>query len=400
MPAVQSLTGILKSATDIDAVPVRIRYQDSQVIKSNQYFRIVFPRHANDQMLDLRTPKLCFYYFNSVGGIDTAVDIAPDGHSMSCLFNRMRVLSGSTVLVDISNADLLNNFLEDVEVCLTSNSMDKDLIGYSTIASQRAAHNGKKIIMSIGPIGSLLNMDGILPLNRMNDLTLELWTNKAEDCLTSPTDVTGAFDFRLERVEVDCRYLKSPSLSAYFNANPIKFSVVDYSHRYESILTKQALVRFSSSHSSLDKFLVIFRDSATATGGTKVKDKFNTFTLSDLLEANVYINSHLYKEEDIDSIQECWAEARKAFPDLACSDWFDLDYKTSKFFFALNLTSAPHDFYKKIQSGVKSSSLNSDIALKLNLAAIPTAPIRVDMYLISTATVYLSQPGGDLKIQY
>ena len=57
-------------------------------------------------------------------------------------------------------------------------------------------------------------------------------------------------------------------------------------------------------------------------------------------------------------------------------------------------------FQAEISSGKKTSNLNSDIVLKLDLTATPAESIRADSYLMSDALIYLDGQKGDLKIKY
>ena len=213
-------------------------------------------------------------------------------------------------------------------------------------------------------------------------------------------NVNDKCDYFLTQVYIDCRYLRSPSLSQYYNTNGLKFSVVDITNRYESIQTQEALIRFSSSHTSLDKVLILFRDSTVATGGIQQKNKLNTFNLSDNLKYNLYVNSVLFNEEDVKSVEESWLNAIEAFPMLRHSSWFDTDYNGNKYFVAFDLTSSPYEFAKEIESGIKTSAHNNDVALRITLKVVPTNHVRADVFLFSSAVVYLDPRGsGDLKLK-
>ena len=60
MPAsISDLVGYAKTSSDLESRPMRIRYNEAQQVNSGQYFRMTFPRVADD-MLDLRSIRLRF----------------------------------------------------------------------------------------------------------------------------------------------------------------------------------------------------------------------------------------------------------------------------------------------------------------------------------------------------
>lgn len=401
MPCVDDLTGILKKSTDVQAIPRRIRYLESDVIKSGQYWRIKFPK-VHDDLLDCRSINLNFTYHQTYNGADApASKVALDAHTFASLFHRIRVLSGSTVLVDIVDHALIANFLTDVEINADTNAMSKHLIGNDTSSSNRSAYNNKHVVVKIGPPHTLLNGPHLIPLSRCSDLIFECYMAKPDDILALETaNGSDKADYFLTQVYIDCRYLRSASLSQYYNQNGLKFSVVDITNRYESIQTQEALIRFSSSHSSLDKVLILFRDSTVATGGIQQKNKLNTFTLADNVKFNLYVNQVLFNEEDVKSVEESWLNAIEAFPLLKRSSWFDTNYNGTKYFVAFDLTSSPYEFAREIESGIKTSAHNNDVALRITLKGVPANHVRADVFLFSSAVVFLDPRGsGDLKLK-
>ena len=94
---IADLVGYAKQSSDLESRPMRISYNESQTIGSGQYFRMTFPRVAQD-MLDLRSIKL--RYTLTMASSDASCCV--DSSDVRCLVNRMRCLSGSQVLMDIS----------------------------------------------------------------------------------------------------------------------------------------------------------------------------------------------------------------------------------------------------------------------------------------------------------
>jgi len=76
--SISELVGFAKTSSDLESRPIKIRYNESQTIASGQYFRMTFPKIADD-LLDLRTIRLR-YNLNLLGaGTDMAVDASDAG---------------------------------------------------------------------------------------------------------------------------------------------------------------------------------------------------------------------------------------------------------------------------------------------------------------------------------
>jgi hypothetical protein len=77
------------------------------------------------------------------------------------------------------------------------------------------------------------------------------------------------------------------------------------------------------------------------------------------------------------------------------------NYDSTHFVLGNKLSAAPSDFDKYLTSGKKSSSMNSDISVKLNLFDVPSSPIVATTYMISTVLMQLDAGGrGDIRVTY
>jgi hypothetical protein len=232
----------------------------------------------------------------------------------------------------------------------------------------------------------------------MNDIRIELTLNSAASCLTS--DVTSpTLDYHMSDVELLTNYIRSQSLSNHFNTAGVQFHCTNYSHRYQTLLAQTELLRLSSSVTSLDAIVTLFRYQSTINAGLGAQGKF-TSSANVISASNVYINSQLFREVDTDSTEEHYVNFEETFPHVASSENFG-GFGTNEFVLANKLSAAPVDFDRFLTSGKKSSAMNSDISLKLQLSAVPESAIVATTFMVSTVLIQLDQSGrGDLKITF
>jgi hypothetical protein len=392
MPAsISELVGVAKSSSDLESRPMRIRYNESQTIRSGSYFRMTFPKVATD-LLDLRSIKMRFRV--NIAGEPAILD-ASDAR---CIFNRVRCLSGSQVLMDISEASLMFQTESLIETSTNANKYERYLQGRQSRADRQAYPNGREYITSLAPAGSLLNCDAVLPLSRLSDLHVEFWMESSARALFNGG--AGDSDFSIEGVEILCDYIRSPSLTNYFSQNALSFHVTDYSHRFNTLLTEQGMCRFSSAHTSLNKVITILRPQAQVSG-LGAADKLSTwYSGENVREYNLHLNSQLYFEQAIDSTEQAFTHFLSSFPKLATSEHFDTGFNAQKHLFCVDVTAAPASFQKEISSGTHTANLNSPLLLKIDFTGPLAQPLRADSYLMSDALIYMDGSSGDLKIRY
>ena len=114
--SITDLCGSLKSFSDLRRHPIKNRYTESTEIKSSAgaWFRMTLSRHSDANgpwFLDCRKVFLRFKMkIAEVGGQKSWVD----GPTAAVLFDRVKIICGSTVLVDIQNHSLLATLLENI----------------------------------------------------------------------------------------------------------------------------------------------------------------------------------------------------------------------------------------------------------------------------------------------
>ena len=392
MASIAELTGIKKVQSDLEQRRIKVRYNNSTTVEQGQYFRITLPK-IGDAVLDMRDVRLHFNLDITSSDVQCTI-AAPD---VRCLINKMRILSGSTVLCDLVEFSQAAVFESLIHTSDNENIMTRYAEGRQPLATRQTYGLSREYTCPINLRGGLLNMNGLLPLSRCSDIHVEFWLNAPGQALYSGTD--GAATYKLRNIELLTTYVTSPSLSQHFNSSSVNFNVTDVTHRYNPVLSQQTLLRLSSNHNSLNSLITIMRTQANV-DSIDVADKYESwYSGTNIEKYNTFVNNVLLYEEDVDSGLERWRLIQETIPEMHTSEHFDVDYLDSKSFLAVNLQSCRH-FADRITSGVKTSAHNSDIVKRVNLTAIPVAPVRADSYLYSDAVISLGPRGGDLKISY
>jgi hypothetical protein len=347
---------------------------------------------------------MCFF----LAGSSTDASAVIDGQTIQTVIDRIRVLSGSVVLCDISECSLLFQSLYDVNTEVNLSSAQKytlgDLSGADKISAFALAAPGRQYIAKIAPRGSLMNCDALLPIGRCSDITIELTFATGAKSIYSPANHLAA-TWTITSFELHLDYIQSPTISAHFNSNPFRISCVDYSQRLNSLLSATTgQIRWSSANTSLDKVYTILRDGTTSQA-INTQNKARVALAGNLIVSyNILANNQWFYADSIngggDASYEQWQEFLDAYPQAYTSSFFT----TNSFFsgtqnrLAVNFESAPAPFRKELLSGQRTRDLNSDIILQIVFTAAQTC--RVDSFLCSSATVSLPRNMGDLKIEY
>jgi hypothetical protein len=344
-------------------------------------------------MLDCRSIRLKFNL--RITSTDPYATInAPD---IRAIFNRIRILSGTTVIHDLAEAGLALNLESLCSVSHMDSKYDRRVEGVTLLEpSTHYFKNNDEFILPICHKGGLLNSETLLPTSRMNDLIWECYLEAPQRCMFS-TDPNATYS--IENVEILCDYIASPSISNFFNQHGCKFHCTDVATRFNSVLSQEHVLRLSSSHSSLNGILTAYRIAADVTDISK-QNKFSSFLQGMQRERyNVLINNSLMYEQDIDSLPMAWGFLKDMFPLVKYAIWFD-EFVGSKNLLATSIISAPPEFRDRIVSGINTSQLNSDITYKVRLTSQPSVPLRTDSFLYSDIYVFLPKANSDLQVKF
>jgi len=205
--------------------------------------------------------------------------------------------------------------------------------------------------------------------------------------------------------ELHCDYILSNVLSQHFNSNPFRITVTDYSQRLNSLLSATTgQLRWGSAYTSLDSVYTILRDGTTSqalntTGKARVAKNGDQ-----ILFYNILCNSVWLFEDNVlgagSGSWEQWEEFKDSFNQVQTASFFTTNsfYSGNQNRLAVNFQSCPVAFRKELQSGEKTSGLNTDIICQIQFAAAMTA--RVDSFLCASVTISLPRNMGDLKLEY
>ena len=394
MATMQQLLGSLKSTSDIRSSPVIIRYNDSTSVQAPNVFRMTFPKRSNDAMLDCRSIRLRFN-LNITGAGSTHI-LA--GNDVRSIFSRVRVLSGSTVISDINQYAEICCFEANLLTSSNSASYENYLRGREDSTARAAYPNGREYICTLAPEKTLLNSDCCLPLSRCSDLIVEFSLNSPTLALAATT-FDPACTFSISNIEILCNYLTSDSLSNYFNQNGLRLTLTDISYRYNVLMTQEALLRLSSSHTSLNHTVTLMRLQSDVTTGTGLNRLTTFYSGANRVSFNVLINNSLLFERDI-TLAQTWRFLIDIYPEAKVAQYFNSLFGTTRNVLCLDYTGAPASFRHQVSSGTQTSATNSDIVIKVNFADTPASALRADTYLFSDCVVYQDVNGRDLKIKF
>ena len=396
MASIEDLVGSAKAQSDLRSNFVRCRYTQAQVVGSGQFFRMTLPKHA-DQFCDMRSLRLRFNL--QVLTADPG-QVGVDAPTVQSIISRLRVLSGSQVLLDIANYNLYAAFEENITVRSTESLYEAGLrgakVGYSANADNQSA--GKEYIMAF-PRGTILNTDALLPLDRLSDMHIEIYLCTGKEALSNATGSDASFT--LSDIELHASYLSSASISRYFSSNGVKFHVADVSHRFNNVQAQTSLLKFSSAHSSLNKIVTILRADIDYTNNPALLERLvRGVSGEDIMAYQLFVNTRRFFDEDVDSTEQSWRHFVSAYPSITQSPWWDNEFATSKHVIVNNLQAAPPKFSTSITSGIQTAALNNDISLEIKFTSPPGASTQADSFLISDALITVQPGKSDLMVRY
>jgi hypothetical protein len=391
MANISDLLGTHLSATDLESRPVRIRYDLSTTVSptGNNVIRMAFPTFADNSILDCRS---IFLRFNLNMTPGTKLDVPCAGS----IFRSLKVYSGSSCISHIEDLSTLLYLESRINTTATTSDYQRYLDGDQPDA---APVDSREHIIRFAPLGSILNSNACLPTSRLSTIFFELTLQDSAKCLWNPdTNPT----YNISDIQCLCTYLKSASLSSYFNSQPLAFHVTDYSQRYSTITTQSALVRLQSAHTSLNSIMTVVRAQTQMNAPTDTRYKMGEF-LNPYQSSNLYVNSSLWYDVDIDSNEQRFRNLVDVVPAIKNSQYVTAAaYNDGPMhILGIKVSAAPSEFSQQLLSGTSTKNLTSDLVLKLNLVSQPTDPLIATSYLLSSCLIYTDGAArGDLKIRF
>jgi len=390
--SIQNLVGAAKATSDIVSTPREIRYSHSTTVVNGGHFRQTFPKMGDGSMVDCRSIRMRF----TLDMVSTDAACCVDSLDVRSIMSTMRVISGSTTLVDMQDLPLLFSLESAIYNSVHDSTYSRSKKGQETLAARQARPlTDQEYIVDLMPRGTLLNSDVLLPLDTYNDLHVDIQMAAANDALYSATDATPSF--AISNVEILCDYITSASISSYMAANPVSFHCDYISLRSNSILTQQYLLRLESSSTSLNSVLTANR-LVSRLHDVSVQGKNEVFFSGvNRVDYNVRINQVRLYEQNIDSLEQTWDFFSDVFPDVEMSEHFD-DYATTQNVICTRLTAVHKSFEDSIISGKKTAAHNSAVIMEVQLSGAP-APLQSSSFLRSSVWIYADPRSKDLQIR-
>lgn len=280
-------------------VPVKIRAENqSYSTATNKLIRIPLP---NGSIYDTRNGYLTFNLaLAKTGGTYIRV------HSgIFSIFNRIRVLAGSTEIEDIRDYNRISCILFELfSPILSTGNVGVTSMGFGTQA-QRNALGAASSTDYACPLFSGVFGTELLPFDNIpNQIWLELYLEDPTVCIetdgTLPIITLNNMVFHIERLELADDYRRFVSNSVRSNGLTLGWHSWERFSQTLPTGTNQN-VTISTKNSSLSVMFNIFLNSATI-NDTTVNDKFLTWQRQNLSTSQLFINGRVYPDEPIDCV--------------------------------------------------------------------------------------------------
>jgi len=122
--SVSELVGRVSANSDLRVIHNRNRYLTSTSVGPNSFFRMVVPRVSPNALLDARGIRMRLQMAITSSDAGVAVDA-----NFFAPFSRIRILSGSTVLFDVNNLNLLMVSLYNAQQNSSISAYEQSMIG-------------------------------------------------------------------------------------------------------------------------------------------------------------------------------------------------------------------------------------------------------------------------------
>ena len=400
--SITDLCGSLKSFSDLKRHPVKVRYTESTEVKGGAWFRMTLSRHSDANGPWYLDARKCFLRFKV-----RITEVGPqrswiDGPTAAVLFDRVKIVCGSTVLCDIQNHSLLATMLENIHHSNATESLQlRTQRGHGTLAQRQAwgQSDTQEYIINASPLGTLLNSACLLPLNSMNDLHIEYFLGSAQSVLAcdSSDNTPSTASYSLYEIEMLSTYLSSKSIQSFFASNPLQISCTDYSYRYNQVSSQTSMLKISSSYTSLNAILGYFRQGIVLTG--RENKRTTSFTAYAVASIQMFVNNVQMYDVPLVGVPQQFQQFLEAFPSIESSDYYTDFAHSSQHLIVVNLRAAPREFHHVVTSGTSTSTLNSDLCLQLNTTnSLAGLDVALESFLC--ADVVLHMVGKDLHVKY
>ncbi len=239
--------------------------------------------------------------------------------------------------------------------------------------------------------------DGVLPLQIMPNVTIEIWLADSEEVLqqslpkgySSPFNnavITGQVNYFLENIRMECLMAGSASLEKAIISQGMSMTFRDYAHFTNQLTSVTGLQSFQIpvTNRAIEKVWIITRWEQYLRD-YKANGKFSSYTggVKVIQRANIRINGIRRYGEDLDT-REALLELHRLEPKTKLSELFQDEMRDWRNNSQILAFSAQMDYSKELISGIKTASQTSPLLVDITWATDwdpSKQPIRMDIFV-------------------
>jgi hypothetical protein len=278
-------------------VPVKVRAEN--------------PSYSSDKNKLIRIPLPSGCIYDTRGGYLTFnASIAKTGgtyarfHSgIFTMFNRMRVLAGSSEVEDMRDYNRIYTILFELfSPILSTGNVGVTSMGFGTQLQRNALSAGADYAC---PLFSGVFGTELLPFDNIpNQIWLELYIEDPTVCVetdgTIPIITITNIVFHIERLELQDDYRRF--ISNYVRANGLTLGFHTWERFSQTLpVGSNHNLQIASKNASVNGMINLFLNAATI-NDTTVNDRFLTWTRLNLTSTSLQLNGRIYPDEPIDTV--------------------------------------------------------------------------------------------------
>lgn len=321
LPAVLRLSQPSKAPVGLSQ-KLRIQSDKSTVrTKSNQLFRFTIPNASS--LWDGRNSRVCFDMVVEPGTDYDSITAAKWSihPNIGSIFSRLRILAGTTEIVNIENYNLLYNMLMETGASAEWNNTVGDILMNTGILTERQKYI-KPSGATVAPIRRfcmpLLGTDllnNTLPLFVNAPYIIELTVAPMSQWLEwagtgtepTPTQLAEIADFRLENINFHTQVLSlSTELEAQMRsefANQVRsYAFTSWDHYSIQSAGSSHQLQIPTKKSNIDGFMAVMRDASDASLYAQENRLSKKYLFNGLVSTQFRINGQNIPQDPIENI--------------------------------------------------------------------------------------------------
>lgn len=328
------------------------------------------------------------------------------GQGISCIFQRIEILFGSTKVFDCENVDLIKTIMRYCKPVAYTEGSGAILEGTTANAATRNADFlNADLVYAVNFDLGILNR--VLYLDKLNvQLIIRLTLNQPNRCLE--TDNVGGTPGDYQVVDPEFHYSALVMSEAWNNRyNQVVAERGGYDYTFRSIANLQdtsglgvgvsnAQIVLPFRYSSLTSIMYVMRNAADL-NNPLILGKNTVFNFNAINSARTKINNTYYPVDSARSVQDIYTEFLDSIGLSYYADVFiAANYRTNTFVRATPLMKHPHDnrdIYGSIQ-GLNTTTSGTSIISEIRTGAPIAALQQIDFFAVFEAKVTFQANGS------